>query len=139
MAQAIQRQTAATGRPFWTTERREAMNGWLFALPWIIGFIVFTAGPMLFSVYTSFTRYNITTPPRWIGWDNYERLFRDPNFYISLRNTFWMVIFKTPLVVVISIAIALLLIMNLPGGKTFRTIFYLPNVLAGVAAVLLCR
>jgi multiple sugar transport system permease protein len=139
MARAIPRQTAASGRPFWTTDRREALAGWLFAAPWIIGFIVFTAGPMLFSVYTSFTRYNITTPPEWVGTQNYVRLFNDPNFYTSLRNTFWMVIFKTPLVVLASIAIALLLNMDLPGGKTFRTIFYLPNVLAGVAAVFLWR
>jgi len=138
MAQSIRR-TATTVRPFWTAERREAMTGWLFAAPWIIGFLLFTAGPMLFSAYTSFTRYNITQAPRWVGLDNYERLFRDPNFFISLQNTFWMVIVKTPLVVVVSIVIALLLNMDLPGAKTFRTIFYLPNVLAGVAAVFLWR
>jgi len=115
------------------------MTGWLFALPWIIGFLLFTAGPMLYSVYTSFTEYNIIADPKWVGTRNYTRLFNDPNFYISLRNTFWMVIFKTPLVIVISIAIALLLNMDLPGGKAFRTIFYLPNVLAGVAAVFLWR
>ncbi|MDQ5853722.1 MAG: hypothetical protein M3380_16975, partial [Chloroflexota bacterium] len=101
MDRAIQRQTTTTRRPFWTGERQEALTGWLFAMPWILGFIVFTAGPMLFSVYTSFTRYNITSPPQWIGTRNYVNLFNDPNFYISLRNTFWMVIFKTPLVVVV--------------------------------------
>jgi multiple sugar transport system permease protein len=139
MARVIPRQAAVSEKPFWNTERRESFTGWLFASPWIIGFIVFTAGPMLFSVYTSFTRYNITSPPQWIGTRNYVNLFNDPNFYVSLRNTFWMVAFKTPLVVVVSIAIALLLNMDLPGGKAFRTIFYLPNVLAGVAAVFLWR
>ena len=139
MARAIRRQATTTGRPFLTTERREALTGWLFAMPWILGFIVFTAGPMLYSVYTSFTEYNIVSAPKWVGTRNYTRLFNDPNFYTSLRNTFWMVVVKTPLVVVISIFIALLLNMDLPGGKTFRTIFYLPNVLAGVAAVFLWR
>ena len=139
MAQAIQRQAATTRQKLGRGARREAMTGWMFALPWIIGFLLFTAGPMVFSIYTSFTDYNIIADPKWVGTRNYTRLFNDPNFYISLRNTFWMVIFKTPLVIVVSIAIALLLNMDLPGGKAFRTIFYLPNVLAGVAAVFLWR
>lgn len=139
MAQAVQRQAATTRQSLGRGARREAMTGWMFAMPWIIGFLLFTAGPMLYSVYTSFTDYNIIADPKWVGTRNYTRLFNDPNFYISLRNTFWMVIFKTPLVIVVSIAIALLLNMDLPGGKAFRTIFYLPNVLAGVAAVFLWR
>lgn len=139
MAQAIQRQAVVPRQKLGRSGRREAVTGWLFAAPWIIGFVVFTAGPMLYSLYTSFTRYNIIAAPRWVGTENYTRLFRDPNFYDSLANTMWMVVFKTPLVIVVSIAIALLLNMDLPGGKAFRTIFYLPNVLAGVAAVFLWR
>lgn len=139
MAQAIQRQGVAQRRVFWRPAMREAITGWLFALPWIIGFLVFTAGPMIFSLYTSFTAYNITTPPQWVGTENYQALFNDPRFYVSLRNTFWMVAVKIPVVVVVSIAIALLLNMDLPGAKTFRAIFYLPNVLAGVAAIFLWR
>jgi multiple sugar transport system permease protein len=118
---------------------REALTGWLFASPWIIGFLVFTAAPMLFSLYTSFTQYNITTTPKWIGLDNYVRLFRDPFFYTSLGNTFWMVLVKTPLVLVASLAMALLLARNVPWGGFFRAIFYLPNVLAGVAAIYLWK
>ena len=139
MAQAIQRQSAAPRARLGRSGRREAITGWLFASPWIIGFVVFTAGPMLYSMYTSFTKYNIISPPEWIGLQNYTRLFRDPNFYDSLGNTLWMVVFKTPLVIIASIAIALLLNIDMRGGKTFRTIFYLPNVLAGVAAVFLWR
>lgn len=139
MAQAIQRQDVAQRKMFWRPATREAITGWLFALPWIIGFLVFTAGPMIFSLYTSFTSYNITTAPVWVGTENYQALFNDPRFYISLRNTFWMVAVKIPVVVVASIAIALLLNMDLPGAKTFRAIFYLPNVLAGVAAIFLWR
>ena len=139
MAQAIQRQDVAQRKWFWRPAMREAMTGWLFALPWIIGFVVFTAGPMIFSLYTSFTRYNITTDPVWIGLDNYQSLFNDPRFYISLNNTLWLVAVKIPIVVVASIFIALLLNMDLPGAKTFRAIFYLPNVLAGVAAIFLWR
>ncbi len=139
MAQAIDRRAAATRRRFWRPATREAVVGWLFAMPWIVGFVLFTAGPMLFSLYTSFTRYNITAAPQWIGLQNYRSLFNDPFFYTALYNTFWMVIVKIPIVVVASIAIALLLNMDVPGGKFFRAVFYLPNVLAGVAAVFLWK
>lgn len=137
MAQIIEQ--TAVPKPFWRPATREALTGWLFALPWIIGFLVFTLGPMLFSLYTSFTNYSITNSPTWTGTANYNNLFNDPYFYQSLGNTFWMVIVKIPLVTVASIAIALLLNMDLPGGKFFRTVFYLPQVLAGVAAIFLWK
>jgi multiple sugar transport system permease protein len=107
-------------------------------MPWIIGFLLFTVGPMLYSLYTSFTRYNIIADPRWIGFENYQNIFfDDPFFYKSLSNTFWMVIVKTPLVIVIAISLALLLNVDIPGGKFFRTVIYLPNVLSGIAAIFL--
>ena len=138
MAQALRRSEQRTSPTFWRPATKEAVTGWLFASPWIIGFVVFTVGPMLFSLYTSFMRYDITSAPQWIGISNYRTLFTgDTFFYKALWNTFWMVVVKIPIVVVISIAIALLLNMELPGSKAFRAIFYLPNVLAGVAAVFL--
>ncbi|MFP4344896.1 MAG: carbohydrate ABC transporter permease [Anaerolineales bacterium] len=125
-------------RRWFTPARKEALTGWLFALPWILGFLVFTAGPMIFSLYTSFTRYNITTAPQWVGLQNYRNLFfNDDYFYKSLYNTFWMVVVKLPIVTVASIAVALLLSMDLPGGRFFRTTIYLPNVLSGIAAIFL--
>ncbi len=137
MAQAIQRREATPSGRIWRPGTKEAITGWLFAMPWIIGFLVFTAGPMIFSMYTSFTHYNITTPPKWIGLGNYQAIFQDGFFYTALKNTFWIVLVKTPIVLVVSIVIALLLNIDLPGARVFRTIFYLPNVLAGVAAVFL--
>jgi multiple sugar transport system permease protein len=136
-AQAVERppQVSLMDRP----GVREGITGWLFAMPWVIGFLVFTVGPMIFSAYASFTQYNITTPPKWVGLQNYQELFKDDSFYLGLQNTFWIVIFKVPVVVLASIAVALLLNLELPGSKTFRVIFYMPNVLAGVAAVLLWK
>src|SRR5919199_15647 len=131
--------TATPRKSFIRPATIEAATGWLFAAPWILGFIIFTLGPMLFSLYASFTNYNITTAPEWIGVQNYTSLLADERFYVALRNTFWMVIVKIPIVVVVSIAIALLLNMDLPGDRVFRVLFYLPNVLAGVAAVFLWR
>jgi multiple sugar transport system permease protein len=116
---------------------REGLTGWLFALPWIIGFLAFTVGPMLFAAYASFTKYNITTPPQWIGLTNYTNLFKDDWFYKSLGNTLWIVAVKVPLVIVASLFIAMLLNVNVPGLKFFRAVFYMPNVLSGVAAVFL--
>ncbi|HEU5014251.1 MAG TPA: sugar ABC transporter permease [Roseiflexaceae bacterium] len=137
MSVAAERPKVSQPRPFLRPAIKEELTGWLFASPWIIGFLLFTAAPMLFSIYASFTDYNITTTPKWTGVANYQKLFRDPYFFTSLANTFWMVIVKTPIVIVVSIALALLLAMNVPGGRFFRTVFYLPNVLAGVAAVFL--
>ncbi len=139
MAEAAQRQTQATRKPFLSPHLKEELTGWMFVMPWLIGFLVFTTGPMLFSLYTSFTRYNITTAPQWIGLGNYRALYNDPSFYIAIYNTFWMVAVRIPFVIIGSLAIALLLNMDLPGGKTFRTLFYLPNVLSGVAAIFLWR
>src|SRR5215211_9411922 len=125
-------------RPLLRPAIREELMGWLFALPWIIGFLLFTVGPMLFSLYTSFTKYNIIADPRWIGLENYQDLFgNDRLFYKSLSNTFWMVIIKTPLVMVVAIGLAMLLNTDIPGGKFFRTVIYLPNVLSGIAAIFL--
>lgn len=67
--------------------RNEAIAGYLFIMPWIIGFLVWWLGPMLASLYFSFTRYEIITPPQWIGLQNYARLLRDDLFWIALANT----------------------------------------------------
>lgn len=133
-------QHAVARRQWLTPAQREALNGWLFALPWLLGLVLFTLGPMLFSLYAGFTRYNITTTPDWIGLENYQDIFFDDAFFWkSLYNTFWMVMIKTPIVIVISIGIALLLNIDLPGEKFFRSIIYLPNVLSGIAAIFLWK
>ncbi len=121
----------------WKLSYREALTGWLFASPWIIGFVLFTAWPMLFSLYASFTRYNIVQDPQWIGLQNYQQIIDDPRFYKALENTFWMVLYKTPIVMSVALGIAMLLNMNLPGDRIFRTLIYFPSVLAGVASIYL--
>ena len=132
---AVRQQTV--NKPLIKPALREELTGWLFAAPWIIGFLLFTAGPMLFSLYASFTKYNIIRAPQWIGLANYTNLFADPFFYRSLYNTLWMVVVKLPITMVVSLLIALLLNVRLPGEKFFRTVIYLPNVLSGIAAIFL--
>src|SRR5215212_182452 len=130
--------TPVMRRPLLRPAVREEITGWLFAMPWILGFLLFTAGPMLFSLYTSFTKYNIIASPKWLGLENYQNLFfQDPLFYKAMTNTFWMVIVKLPIVMVVAIGLALLLNVDIPGGKFFRTVIYLPNVLSGIAAIFL--
>lgn len=119
--------------------RGEALTGWLFVAPWVVGFALFTLGPMLFSLYASFTEYNLIRAPEWIGSRNYEQILGDRFFWISLQNTLWMVLVKTPIVIVLALLIALLLNLDLPLSNLFRSIIYLPSVLAGVAAIFLWR
>ena len=115
------------------------MTGWLFASPWILGFLLFTVGPMLFSMYTSFTRYNMLSTPKWIGAANYIKAFQDRFFIISLENTGWMVLVQVPLTIGLALLVAVLLERGLPGSGMFRTIVFLPTVLGGVASIFLWR
>ncbi len=117
--------------------RKEALSGYFFILPWIIGFIVFLAGPMLASFALSFTRWNIVGDPRWIGLENYRQIFtRDPDFVQSLEVTFRYALVFLPLSTVVGIAMAVALNSRVRGVGLFRTLLYLPSVVPGVAATL---
>jgi multiple sugar transport system permease protein len=126
-------------RTRFSRSRKEALWGVLFASPWLFGFLVLTLGPMLFSLYASFTEYDIVNwPPKFVGWHNYQFMFQDDAFFAqALRNTFFYVLVKTPVVLLISLLLALLMNQKVPGLGIFRTIFYMPSVLTGVAAVFL--
>src|SRR3954467_8624730 len=90
--------------------RREELYGWLFASPWIIGFVLFTLGPMLASFYLGFTEYSIANPPKWVGTANYSRAFSatDPQFCPGLGRTFMYAGMIVPLGLAGSMLIALL-------------------------------
>jgi multiple sugar transport system permease protein len=121
-----------------TAAQREAMIFWICVAPWIIGFIAFQLGPILAALGLSFTRWNILTPPEWIGLRNYEFMFtRDPNFWQSLRVTGFFALFAIPLQIITSLFLAVLLNEATRGVSIFRTIFYLPSVVASVAIAVL--
>lgn len=121
-----------------TMARREALDGFLFALPWFLGFVLLTAGPMAASLYLSLTNYNMLSPPQWVGLANYQKLFTgDPLFWTALGNTAYYVLFSVPLSMVGSLALSLLLNQPLWGIRLWRTLFYLPAVTSGVAVILL--
>lgn len=116
------------------TERRDA---YLFILPWLIGFVVFTAGPMLGSLYISFTRWEIVTPSTWVGLDQYERLLADDRFYLALWNTAYYVFFGVPLHLGLALLAALAVNMNLRGIRIYRTLYYVPSLTPAVADAIL--
>ena len=119
-------------------DRREARDGYIGILPWLIGFVLFTAGPLLASLYLSFTQWDIIRPPQWVGLNNYVRMFTDDQlFRTSLGVTFSYVLMSVPLQLIVGLALALLLNAPLRGMNLFRTIFYLPAVLSGVAVALM--
>lgn len=118
-------------------ELRSNLTGFAFLLPYLVGFTVFMAYPLLSSVAASFTYYNITAVQKWYGVTNFTNLFRDPLFFQSLGNTVYYVVFSVPLVILVALILALLMNTRVPGMGFFRTVYYLPSVLSGVAVYLL--
>jgi multiple sugar transport system permease protein len=121
-----------------TNRWREALWGLFFVSPWIFGFVVFSAGPMIASLYLSFTEYNVVQAPMWIGWENYERLFTSDRLYIkSLWVTLEYSMIRVPLVIVVGLAFAMLINARLRFMSIFRVALYLPSVVPLVAASVL--
>jgi len=130
----------ATRRRASPARRREALLGYLYISPWAIGFLFLVLGPVLASLYLSFTKYSPLAPPSFIGLQNYITAFTgDKLFRTSLGNTFYYVLFSVPLTIVISLLLALLLDQGLRGTRLFRTFFFLPSITPTVAAVLLWK
>jgi multiple sugar transport system permease protein len=116
----------------------ETRAGWLSISPWIIGFLVFTLGPLLASIYFSFTKYDVLTPPEWIGLENYTRLFTaDRLFPKALQNTFIYALLYVPLHIAVALGVAMLLDRARHLQGIFRTIYYLPAITPAVATAYL--
>ena len=117
--------------------RREWLGGWISASPWIVGFVVFTGGALLFSIIISFCDYDILNPARFVGLANYQWMFsHDPLFWKSIWNTGFMVI-GIPLGMALSLGMALLLNLEVRGVALWRTLFYLPSIVPAVASSIL--
>jgi multiple sugar transport system permease protein len=102
--------------------------------PFLIGFVIFTAGPLLASLYLSFTSYDVLNPPVWIGLDNYRRMFSDDRFSKTLYNTLYFAVFHILTGIPIALGLALLLNARMRGLSFWRTAFFLPYVTPSVAA-----
>jgi len=135
-------QTAPRKRSFFTWlvgaetkfQAKDAVQGYIFALPWILGLIVFIAGPMLASLFLSFTEYSVLDRPTWLGLENYQRaLFDDDLFYTSLWRTFYYAILVVPTTLVGALFLALLLNQRIFGRNFYRTVFFVPHLTPEVA------
>ena len=115
-------------------QRRESRAAYLFLSPWIIGFLIFTAGPMVVSLVLSFTDYQLIGPAHGVGAANYRELAADPRIAKSLLNTFIYAAMFVPLGTVVALGLAVLLLRVGRAAGLFRTAFYLPVMTPAVAA-----
>jgi multiple sugar transport system permease protein len=115
---------------------RSQKTGYLFILPWFLGLLIFTIGPMIFSLILSFSKWDIITgidSIQFVGLDNFVNIFHDELFYQSLKVTFIFAFVSVPLYQAIAILVAMLLNMRTRGMKFFRLIFFMPSVIPAVA------
>ncbi|HZN42176.1 MAG TPA: sugar ABC transporter permease [Actinomycetota bacterium] len=109
----------------------------LFLSPWIIGFSVFILYPMIASLYYSFTNYDLLEDPTWVGWQNYRFMFtKDPQFWIAMRNTLWIIAVGVPLQILTALTLGWLLTRPKRGSRFYRTALFLPTMVPPVAAAL---
>ena len=123
------------------SRRRRSEGGlapYAFLLPWFIGLAVFTVGPLIYSLYLSFTDYNLLQHPTWVGLANYRRMFTDdPRYLHSVKITLTYVLVSVPVKLVLAFALALLLNRPRRGIGLYRSLFYLPSLLGASVAVAL--
>ncbi|MGH2634956.1 MAG: carbohydrate ABC transporter permease [Actinomycetota bacterium] len=117
--------------------RKENRAGYLFALPWLIGLVVFLIGPIVASVLLSFTNWNLISPARWVGLENYRDMIHSSEFWQSIKVTLFYASLSVPLYLVLGLSLAVLLNQRIRGMYAFRTILFLPTVLSGVAVAVL--
>lgn len=141
----MQKQTAALqrqriqrrGRFRLSQKAREEIAGYICIMPWLIGFLIFTVGAMLFSLALTFFKTDLLTEYRFIGLGNFAKLASDPLFRKSLLVTSYYTFFTVPLNLILGLSIALGLNQNLPLQSFWRTLYYLPSVVSGLAVAIL--
>jgi multiple sugar transport system permease protein len=123
---------------FYLSQRtREEIAGYLFIMPWLFGFLIFTAGTMLFSFGLTFFKADLLTPSKFIGFANFTRLFRDPLFHKSVVVTSYYTLVTVPLSIALGLSIAVGLNQKLPLSSFWRTLYYMPSVVSGLAVAIL--
>lgn len=129
---------AGPGRKLASVLNRDNVAGYVFILPFIIGLLVFTLIPFFTSLYLSFTEYNILSPAKWIGLDNYkEMFFEDPLFWTSFKVTFKFAFIQVPIKLAVSLLVALILAKATRLTGFYRSAFYIPSLMGGSVAIAL--
>jgi multiple sugar transport system permease protein len=127
------REGASRGRP---GRRKEAIAGYVFLSPWLLGLFGITLLPMLYSLYLSFTDYDLLQDPEWVGLENYERMFTgDPQFWNSVGATLLFAVTSVPLKLAAALGVALLLYRNRRGVGLYRSLYYVPSLLGGSVGI----
>jgi len=120
-----------------TVRRREALTGYLLISPFLVGFLWFTAVPMVIALYLSLTKYDIVSAPQWVGLANFAKLFRDERLRVSLLNTFFYAGISVPLYLITAFGASLAMNLKIRGIRFYRTIWYLPSITPTVANAML--
>ena len=115
--------------------RREERAAHIFMLPWFLGVIFITLGPMIISIFLSLTKYRLIGDPKFVGLDNYAKMLTDTRLQQSLKVTFIYVIVGVPLALMLALAIAVLLNKGVSGLSFYRSVYYLPSLFAGSVAI----
>ncbi|WP_328803586.1 carbohydrate ABC transporter permease [Paenibacillus silvestris] len=118
-------------------ERKISLFGLIFAMPWIIGLLLFHAYPLIMSAYYSLTTYSILEPGEFVGFDNYANLFKDRVFWISIYNTLYYTVIFVPLSIAFGVCLALLLNLKIRGQGIYRTLFFIPSLVPPVATTII--
>ena len=120
-----------------TLSRRRIVTGYIFIMPFILGFLFWFLIPALVSIYLTFQKWNLMTPPQYVGMQNIEHLFNDPLLLQSLKATFLFSFLSVPLSLLLSFFLAMLLHREIRGIGIFRTLYYLPSIVPAIATALL--
>lgn len=115
--------------------RQEERAAHVFMTPWLLGVLFITAGPMIASVYLSFTKYRLIGSPQWVGLDNYAKMLSDDRLAQSLRVTFTYVLVGVPLALIAALLLAVVLNRGVRGLAFYRSVYYLPSLFAGSVAI----
>lgn len=116
---------------------KPTLIAYLFLLPWLIGFFGLVLGPMISSLYLSFTQYDLLNPPQWVGVQNYKEMFADSSYWDSVKVTLTFVFIAVPTQLIAALLVALLLNRGLRGVGIYRTVYYIPSLLGGSVAIAL--
>jgi multiple sugar transport system permease protein len=118
-------------------KKKEALWFYITISPWILGFLIFTLWPMIYSFFLGFNEWNLFQPPQWVGLENYVRLLtKDTVFWKVVGNTFYYAGLAVPLNIAASLGVAYLLNKPLKGMRFFRTLYYIPSLVPAVATSL---
>ena len=116
---------------------QEERAAYVFLLPWILGFLILLLFPILASIFLSFTKWNLMNPPVWVGLENFQDMIKDRDFYNSMGVTLKYILISVPIYSVTALGLSLLLNQKLKGIYVFRSVMFMPSVIAGTAVAVM--